>query len=150
MRAAGALPFFRGVAAHDVWKPRAAGKATIGPETRQNRRTGSARPPPGPPSTPSATASCKKRHAPAMMQARDDDYLRFARDLRVPFTNPAEQVIQMSKVRIKVSSPAPRAPRQARKSSAIRSCPAAARHGIGAPGALISASQGRAWIPGTG
>ncbi len=36
------------------------------------------------------------------MLARRDDYLRFAHDLRVPFDE-AEQVIRMSKLRIKVS-----------------------------------------------
>ena len=46
-----------------------------------------------------------KRHALATrMRARAGDYLRFAHDLRVPFdNNPAEQVIRMSKLRIKVS-----------------------------------------------
>ena len=38
------------------------------------------------------------------MKEREADYLRFARDLRVPFgNNEAEQVIRMSKLRIKVS-----------------------------------------------
>ena len=38
------------------------------------------------------------------MQAREDDYLRFARDLRVPFSNnEAERTIRMSKLRIKTS-----------------------------------------------
>jgi len=42
------------------------------------------------------------------MLARRDDYLRFAHDLRVSFdNNQAEQVIRMSKLRIKV----PGAPR---------------------------------------
>src|SRR2546430_9555208 len=47
----------------------------------------------------------QKRHALATrMKTREDDYLRFARDLRVPFTNnPAEQAIRMSKLRIKIS-----------------------------------------------
>jgi Transposase IS66 family len=38
------------------------------------------------------------------MQAREADYLRFARDLRVQFTNnAAEQATGMSKLRIKIS-----------------------------------------------
>jgi transposase len=47
----------------------------------------------------------KKRHPLATrMRDRADDYLRFAHDLRVPFSdNRAEQDIKMSKLRIKVS-----------------------------------------------
>jgi transposase len=47
----------------------------------------------------------QKRNALATrMQAREDDYLRYARDLRIPFTNnAAEQAIRMSKLRIKIS-----------------------------------------------
>ena len=37
------------------------------------------------------------------MHSREADYLRFSPDLRVPFDNKAEQVIRMSKLRIKVS-----------------------------------------------
>ena len=45
------------------------------------------------------------------MQVREADYLRFARDLRIPFTNnPAEQVIRMSKLSVNRPSP----PRHAR------------------------------------
>ena len=85
------------------------------------------------------------------MQAREDDYLRFARDLRVPFTNnAAEQAIRMSKLRIKVSG-CMRSMAGAEEFCAIRSCLAtAARHGTGALEALISAFQGRPWIPETG
>ena len=47
----------------------------------------------------------KKRNALATrMRDRADDYLRFAHDLQLPFdNNEAEQVIRMSKLRIKVS-----------------------------------------------
>ena len=52
----------------------------------------------------------KKRNALATrMRDRADDYMRFARNVRVPFdnypddNNQAEQVIRMSKLRIKVS-----------------------------------------------
>jgi transposase len=94
----------------------------------------------------------EKRHALATrMQAREDDYLRFARDLRVPFTNnAAEQAIRMSKLRIKISG-CMRSVAGAEEFCAIRSYLAtAARHGIGALEALTSAFQGRPWIPETG
>jgi transposase len=47
----------------------------------------------------------KKRNAlAARMAGRTDDYLRYARDLRVPFDdNEAERTIRMSELRIKVS-----------------------------------------------
>jgi hypothetical protein len=85
------------------------------------------------------------------MRDRADDYLRFARDLRVPFdSNPAGQVIRMSKLRIKVSG-CMRSMAGAGTFCAIRSClAAAARHGIGALDALTSALQGTPWIPETG
>jgi transposase len=85
------------------------------------------------------------------MQDREDDYLRFARDLRVPFTNiAAEQSIRMCKLRIKISG-CMRSMAGAGEFCAIRSCLATtARHGIGALEALTSAFQGRPWIPGTG
>ena len=94
----------------------------------------------------------EKRHALATrMQAREDDYLRFARDLRVPFTNnAAEQAIRMSKLRIKISG-CMRSMAGAEEFCAIRSCLAtAARHGIGALEALTAAFRGRPWIPETG
>ena len=94
----------------------------------------------------------EKRHAlAARIQARRDDYLRYARDLRVPFTdNEAERAIRMSKLRIKISG-CMRSMAGAGESCAIRSCLAtAARHGISALDALTRAFQGRPWIPGTG
>jgi transposase len=94
----------------------------------------------------------RKRHALATrMQAREDDYLRFARDLRVPFTNnEAERAIRMSKLRIKVSG-CMRSMAGAQEFRAIRSYLAtAARHGTGALDALTGTLQGRPWIPGTG
>jgi transposase len=93
-----------------------------------------------------------KRHALATrMQAREGDYLRYARDLRVPFTNnAAEQAIRMSKLRIKVSG-CMRSMAGAEEFCAIRSYLAtAARHRIGALDALTRALQGRPWIPETG
>ena len=75
----------------------------------------------------------KKRNAlAARMRDRADDYLRFARDLQVPFDKgPAEQDIRMSKLRIKVSG-CMRSMTGAEVFCAIRSYVAtAARHGIG-------------------
>jgi transposase len=94
----------------------------------------------------------QKRHALATrMQSREGDYLRFARDLRVPFSNnPAEQAIRMAKLRIKISG-CMRSMTGAEEFCAIRSYLAtAARHGLGALEALTSAFQGNPWIPETG
>jgi transposase len=98
------------------------------------------------------TALQKKRHALARrMAAREADYLRFASDLRVPFdNNPAEQVIRMSKLRIKVSG-CMRSMKGAEVFCAIRSYLAtAARHGINSLDALTCATSGTPWIPRTG
>jgi transposase len=207
MKAAGVLPFFRGIAAHDAWKPydsydsvaghalcnshllreliavtetgtsldqawarqaidallalkkaaegaREAGHAAIGPQAlaehedwfRKAAATGIA-----------LNAGRKgklqqKRHALATrMQAREDDCLRFARDLRVPFdNNEAERTIRMSKLRIKISG-CMRSMAGAEEFCAIRSYLAtAARHGIPALDALTTAFQGQPWIPETG
>jgi transposase len=133
---------------------RTAGQAAIDPETRKKHQdwyrdaaaTGIAL---------NAARNGKlqqKRHALATrMQAREDDYLRFARDLRIPFTNnAAEQAIRMSKLRIKISG-CMRSMAGAEEFCAIRSYLAtAARHGIGALDALTSAFQGQPWIPETG
>jgi len=94
----------------------------------------------------------KKRHAlAARMQSREADYLRFARDLRVPFTNNhAEQSIRMAKLRIKVSG-CMRSIAGAEEFCAIRSyLHTATRHGIGALDAITQALQGQPWIPETG
>ena len=97
------------------------------------------------------TALQRKRHALASrLAAREEDYLRFARDLRVPFdNNPAEQVIRMAKLRIKVSG-CMRSMAGAEAFCAIRSYLAtASRHGISWLDALTRAAGGRPWIPGT-
>jgi transposase len=133
---------------------RAAGQDAIGPETRtkhedwyrQAAATGIAL---------NAARQGKlqqKRHALATrMKTREGDYLRFARDLRIPFTNnPAEQAIRMSKLRIKISG-CMRSMAGAEEFCALRSYLAtAARHGIGALDALTTAFQGQPWIPETG
>jgi len=98
------------------------------------------------------TALQKKRHALATrMQAREAGYLRFARDLRVPFTsNPAEQSIRMAELRIKVSG-CLRSITGAEEFCAIRSyLHSATRHGISALDAITRALQGQPWIPETG
>jgi transposase len=98
------------------------------------------------------TALQRKRHALASrMAAREADYLRFARDLRVPFdNNEAERVIRMSKLRIKVSG-CMRSMKGAQVFCAIRTYLAtAARHGIGWLDALTQAAAGTPWIPETG
>jgi transposase len=133
---------------------RSAGKGAIAAETRnkheewyrQAAATGTAL------NTARSGKLQQKRHALATrMKDREGDYLRFARDLRVPFTNnPAEQAIRMSKLRIKISG-CMRSTAGAEEFCAIRSYLAtAARHGIGALDALTTAFQGRPWIPQTG
>jgi transposase len=94
----------------------------------------------------------KKRHAlAARMASREADYLRFARDLRVPFTNnAAEQSIRMCKLRIKVSG-CMRSMAGAEEFCAIRSyLHTATCHGLGALDAITRALQGQPWIPETG
>jgi transposase len=91
----------------------------------------------------------KKRQALARrMRDRACDYLRFAYDLRVPFdNNEAEQVIRMTKLRIKVSG-CMRSMTGAQIFCAVRSYLAtASRHGIGWLDALTRAAQGDPWIP---
>ena len=93
----------------------------------------------------------QKRNALATrMKDREDDYLRFARDLRVPFSNNrAEQDIRMSKLRIKISG-CMRSLAGAEEFCALRSYLAtAARNGITWLDALTRAAEGNPWIPGT-
>ena len=90
----------------------------------------------------------RKRHAlAARMRDRAGDYLRFAHDLRVPpGNNEAEQVIRMSKLRIKVSG-CMRSMHGAEAFCAIRSYLATAtRHRVSWPGALTRAAEGTPWI----
>jgi transposase len=84
------------------------------------------------------------------MLNRQAGYLRFARDLRVPFdNNEAERVIRMSKLCIKVSG-CMRSMTGAETFCLIRTYLAtAARHGIGALDALTMAAEGHPWIPDT-
>jgi transposase len=93
----------------------------------------------------------RKHHALARrLLAREDDYLRFTRDARVPFdNNAAEREIRMSKLRIKVSG-CLRSMTGAEAFCAIRSyLSTAAKHGIGQLDALTRAANRAAWIPET-
>jgi hypothetical protein len=93
----------------------------------------------------------RKHHALARrLLAREDDYLRFTRDPRVPFdNNAAEREIRMSKLRIKVSG-CMRSMAGAETFCAIRSyLSTAAKHDIGMLDALTGAASGSAWVPET-
>ena len=92
-----------------------------------------------------------KQHALARrLRQREDDYLRFTRDARVPFdNNPAEREIRMGKLRIKVSG-CMRSMTGAQAFCAIRSYLATtAKHGISMLDALTQAAAGTPWIPAT-
>jgi transposase len=93
----------------------------------------------------------RKHHALARrLLDREDDYLRFTTDPRVPFdNNPAEREIRMSKLRIKVSG-CMRSMTGAEAFCAIRSyLSTAAKHGTGMLDALTQAATGTAWTPET-
>ncbi len=79
---------------------------------------------------------------------RQDDYLRFTVDPRVPFdNNAAEREIRMVKLRQKVSG-CLRTLTGAAQFCAIRSYLATAeKHGINFFDALVTLAQGRAWMP---
>jgi transposase len=93
----------------------------------------------------------RKHHALARrLRVREDDYLRFTQDARVPFdNNAAEREIRMGKLRIKVSG-CMRSMTGAQNFCAIRSyLSTAAKHGISTLDALTQAATGTAWIPAT-
>jgi transposase len=93
----------------------------------------------------------RKHHALVRrLLAREDDYLRFTSDSRVPFdNNAAEREIRMSKLRIKVSG-CMRCTAGAETICAIRSyLSTAAKHGIGVLDALTRAASQTPWLPGT-
>jgi hypothetical protein len=79
---------------------------------------------------------------------RAEDYLRFATDLRVPFTNnAAEREVRMVKLRQKISG-CPRALPCAQHFAMIRSYTAtAAKHGIGILDSLTRLTQDQSWPP---
>jgi len=91
----------------------------------------------------------RKHHALARrLRQREDDYLRFTTDARVPFdNNAAEREIRMGKLRIKVSG-CMRSMTGAQHFCAIRSyLSTAAKHHIGILDALTQAASGTPWIP---
>jgi transposase len=98
-----------------------------------------------------ASPLMRKHHALARrLLQREDDYLRFTRDPRVPFdNNAAEREIRMGKLRIKVSG-CMRSMAGAQAFCALRSYLAtAAKHGIGLLDALTRAANKSAWVPET-
>jgi hypothetical protein len=98
-----------------------------------------------------ASPLMRKHHALARrLLAREDDYLRYTQDARVPFdNNAAEREVRMSKLRIKVSG-SMRSMAGAEAFCAIRSyLSTAAKHGIGMLDALTRAAAGTPWIPAT-
>lgn len=98
-----------------------------------------------------ASPLMRKHHALARrLPTREDDYLCYTRDPRVPFdNNAAEREVRMSKLRIKVSG-SMRSIAGARAFCAIRSyLSTAAKHGISKLDALIRAASGSAWVPQT-
>ena len=98
-----------------------------------------------------ASPLMRKHHALARrLLTREDDYLRYTCDPRVPFdNNAAEREVRMCKLRIKVSG-SMRSMAGAQAFCAIRSyLSTAAKHGIGALDALTRTAAGTPWIPGT-
>jgi len=91
----------------------------------------------------------RKHHALARrLTDRQDDYLRFTRDFRVPpDSNGTEQDIRMAKLRQKVSG-CLRTMAGAGQFCAIRSyLSTAAKHGLGLFNVLIMLAEGRLWLP---
>ena len=94
-------------------------------------------------------ALMKKHHALARrLRDRQDDYLRFTRDWRVPpDNNGCERDIRMAKLKQKVSG-CLRTLTGARQFCAIRSyLSTAAKHGLGFFNALVMLTEGRPWLP---
>ena len=91
----------------------------------------------------------RKHHALAKrLLAREDDYLRFTADPRVPFdNNAAEREVRMVRLRIKVSG-CMRSMTGAEVFCVIRSyLSTAAKHDIGKLDALTRAARGTPWVP---
>jgi transposase len=102
-----------------------------------------------PGSLPPRGALMTKNNARARrLPGRQDDYLRFTRDWRVPpDNNGCERDIGMTRLNQEVSG-CLRALTGARQFCAIRSyLPAAARHDLGLSGALVMLAAGQPWLP---
>jgi transposase len=148
-QAAGALMALKDAAA----KAAAAGRDSLDPEflARQSHLLRSAALAGSSANAAGRTRIEKKARALARrLTRRHDDYLRFARNLSVPFdNNAAEREIRMGKLRIKVSG-CMRSMTGAEQFCAIRSYLAtAAKHGTSALDALIRAAEGQPWLPDT-
>ena len=94
-------------------------------------------------------ALMKKHHALARLSGRQDDYLRFTRDWRVPpDNNGCERDIRMAKLKQKVSG-CLRTLAGARQFCAILSyLSTAVKHGLGLFTALVMLTEGRPCMPG--
>jgi len=91
----------------------------------------------------------KKHNALARrLLARQDDYLHFTRDWRVPpDNNGSERDIRMIKLKQKISG-CLRTLTGARQFRAIRSyLPTAAKHGLSFFDALVTLTEGQPWMP---
>lgn len=94
----------------------------------------------------------KKHHALARrLIDRQDDYLRFTTDWRIPAdNNGSERDIRMAKLKQKVSG-CLRTFTGAQQFCAIRSyLSTAAKHGLGFLGALVMLTEGQPWMPAPG
>ena len=94
----------------------------------------------------------KKHNALARrLRDRQDDYLRFTRDWRIPpDNNGCERDIRMTKLKQKVSG-CLRTLTGARQFCAIRSClSTAAKHDLGFFNTLAMLTEGQPWIPADG
>jgi len=108
----------------------------------------------GPPSdTYRASPLMRSHHALARrLLQREDGYLRYTRDPRVPFdNNAAEREIRMGNVRIKISGSMRQWPAPRRSAPSAPTCPPppSCGHSIGMLDVLTRAASGSAWVPRT-
>ena len=102
---------------------------------------------------PAGALGRKHRALARRIHKRETDYLKFAHNLAIPFTNnPAEQEIRMTKIRQKVSGTM-RTEKGAEKGAEhfadLRSyLQTTAKHGIQALAALTQLTSRNPWLPG--